>query len=1173
MIQAKKPFVHLRCQSAFSLAESALRMKTIAELAAKDEMPALALTDRNNLFGALEFSETLWKFGVQPIIGVTLAVTPPKEPGEMAHVRAPAPDWLVLHAQNEAGYENLMKLVSRAHLETEAHIAPQVSLEDLFAHSDNLIALTGGLDGGIGRMLLNDKPKGAEAYAQRLKEAFGDRLYIEVSRHGREDERQIERGFIKLAHSLDIPLVATNRCLFEKTSHYEAHDALTCIAAGVVAARQDRPKLTPEYRFKSMRDMQDLFRDLPEALENTIVIAKRCAFKVKMRDPILPNFAQGSGLSESDMLRDKSYEGLRNRLDQYVFTKDMDEAKREEIAKPYWDRLDYELGVIKGMGFPGYFLIVADFIRWSKDQGIPVGPGRGSGAGSLVAWALLITNLDPLEFDLLFERFLNPERVSMPDFDIDFCQDRREEVIRYVQEKYGQDQVAQIITFGKLQARMVLRDVGRVIGMSYGHVDSLCKLVPNNPAKPVTLQEAIDEVPKLAAAQRDDEEARRLIELSLILEGLYRHASTHAAGVVIGDRPLEQLIPLYRDPRSDMPVTQFDMKWVEQAGLVKFDFLGLKTLTVLSNAVAFIAERGIEIDLDYIPLNDKRTYELLSKGESAGVFQLESDGMRSVLTGLKPDRIEDIIALVALYRPGPMDNIPAFIECKHGRKPVVSLHPMLDKILEETQGIAVYQEQVMQIAQTLAGYSLGEADLLRRAMGKKKVAEMDAQRIRFIEGAAKNDVGEAQANSIFDTLAKFAGYGFNKSHAAAYALVAYQTAYLKANYPVEFLAASMNLDLNNTDKLASFVAEAKRIGIPVLSPDINVSQPRFCVETVDEASMSDVRVEARGRAIRYGLAGMKNVGEQAMKAIVEEREKNGPFKSVYTLGERVDPQALNKRMLENMVRGGALDGLNDNRAQTMAAIPLVLRASNEAKSRKESQIVSLFDDEDLSASLPPLPAADPWKPMELLQEEATAFGFYLTAHPLDLHAEDLAAQNVQTAAQLMTDVPQNGGRKGVVAGLITDSYERRTKRGKVFLNVRLTDQSGPYEVSFFSDQIEAVQDLAIQKCPVVLNVSADMMAGGDRVSVTGRSISTLGAQQGAAQPGSCRIDCSANVETVESVKSLLKSLKAGPGSVTLYIRTDEDDEVEIKLPHNVALDASVRSAFASIPGVDQAAFV
>ncbi|MEM1019634.1 MAG: DNA polymerase III subunit alpha, partial [Pseudomonadota bacterium] len=1029
-----QPFIHLRAQSALSLAEGAIHTKRLAELAAEDGMPALAIADRNNLFGALEFSEALWAAGVQPIIGVTLAITPPLEGEEMAHARAPAPDWLVLHAQSEAGYENLLKLVSKAHLETDSTHAPQVTLEDVERHAADIIALSGGMDGAIGKALLNGNPAKAEAYAQRLVAAFGDRFYMELSRHGRPEEEALEAPALELAQQLGIPLIATNRCLFEKTSHYDAHDALTCIAAGIVAARKDRPKLTPEYRFKSMREMQALFEDLPEALENTVNIARRCAFKVQKRAPILPNFASGSGLSEADMLRDKARAGLEGRLNAYVFKPDMDTAQQEAAAKPYYERLDYELGIIEKMGFPGYFLIVADFIQWAKDQDIPVGPGRGSGAGSVVAWALLITNLDPLEFDLLFERFLNPERVSMPDFDIDFCQDRREEVIRYVQEKYGHDQVAQIITFGKLQARMVLRDVGRVIGLSYGQVDGLCKLVPNNPAKPVTLAQAIDMVPKLASAVKDDEN-KKLVELALILEGLYRHASTHAAGVVIGDRPLDKLIPLYRDPRSDMPVTQFDMKWVEQAGLVKFDFLGLKTLTVLSNAVQFIAERGIDIDLDHIPVDDERTYELLSKGESAGIFQLESDGMRSVLTGLKPNRLEDIIALVALYRPGPMDNIPAFINRKHGREEIASLHPMLDSILEETYGIAVYQEQVMQIAQTLAGYSLGEADLLRRAMGKKKVKEMDAQRVRFIEGAAKNDVGEAEANGIFDTLAKFAGYGFNKSHAAAYAVVAYQTAYLKANYPVEFMAASMNLDLNNSDKLASFVTEAKRMGIPILPPDINISEPRFSVEAVDAEMTEGARKEVQGRGIRYGLAAMKNVGEQAMAAIVAERTSGGVFETIYDLGERLDPQALNKRMLENMVRGGALDGLNQNRAQTLEAIPIILRASNEAKARKESQIVSLFDDADLRAAMPPLPDVKAWSPLETLKEEEAAFGYYLTAHPLDLNADDLAAQGVQTAAQLLTDVPPDEGRRGVLAGLIVETYERRSKRGKVFLNV------------------------------------------------------------------------------------------------------------------------------------------
>ncbi|MCF6197771.1 MAG: DNA polymerase III subunit alpha, partial [Emcibacter sp.] len=676
----------------------------------------------------------------------------------------------VLLAQTEAGYKNLMHLVSKAHLDSEPHETPQISLSDLDGHTADIICLSGGPSGPVGKYLQTagaTSRQKADADLKKLIILFPERLYMEIMRHGMALEQQTEAAFIDMAYAHDIPLVATNQVFFPDKKMYQAHDALLCIAEGKYVEQDDRRKLTPEHYFKSAQEMAALFADLPEAINNTVVIAQRCAFKVLEVDPILPGYTDGDK-SEEDALADLSRAGLGLRLINHVYDGEMDAAKQEALAKPYLERLEFELKIIIQMGFPGYFLIVADFIQWSKKNDIPVGPGRGSGAGSVVAWALMITDLDPLRFGLLFERFLNPERVSMPDFDIDFCQDKRDRVIRYVQDKYGHEQVAQIITFGKLQAKAVIRDVGRVLQMPYGQVDRLSKLIPANPANPPTLAEALASEPKLKYERDNDEATAHLIELALQLEGLFRHASTHAAGVVIGDRPLDQLVPLYRDPKSDMPVTQFNMKFVERAGLVKFDFLGLKTLTVLAKAVAHIARRDITVNLEQVPLDDAPSYDLFSSGKTTGVFQLESSGMQNVLTQLKPDTFEDIIAVVALYRPGPMENIPRYIACKHGDEDPDYLHPLLEGILTETYGVIIYQEQVMQIAQILADYSLGEADLLRRAMGKKIAEEMDKQRSRFQEGADKKGVDPKQAASIFDQVAKFAGYGFNKSHAAAY---------------------------------------------------------------------------------------------------------------------------------------------------------------------------------------------------------------------------------------------------------------------------------------------------------------------------------------------------------------------------------------------------------------------
>jgi DNA polymerase-3 subunit alpha len=751
-------FIHLRTHSAYSLSEGALPVKVMAKLAVDARMPALAITDTGNLFGALEFSDALAEKGVQPIIGCGLRcdvdVAAPEASRQATGLkRFPT---LALLAKDEQGYANLMKLSSHAYLHSPDNAEHHVSFDDLSAHHAGLICLTGGPAGPINQALVAGQISLARQRLERLKVLFGDRLYVELQRHGTEEERTAEPLLVELAYELELPLVATNECYFAKPDDYAAHDALICIAEGEVIASDDRRRLTPEHYFKPAAAMAALFADLPEAVANTVEIAQRCAYRVKSRKPILPRFAEGD---EGEELRRLSHAGLQERL----AARGLSEGRS---AEDYVKRLDFELDVIVRMEFPGYFLIVADFIKYAKAHGIPVGPGRGSGAGSMVAYALTITDLDPFRFNLLFERFLNPERVSMPDFDIDFCQDRRDEVISYVQQRHGHDKVAQIITFGKLQARMVTRDVGRVLQMPYGQVDRLSKMIPMNPANPVTLSQAIEAEPRLQEERDRDPMVRQLFEIALKLEGLYRNASTHAAGIVIGDRPLDELVPLYRDPRSAIPATQYNMKYVEKAGLVKFDFLGLKTLTVIDKAQKLIRLREPAFDIDRIPYADKKTYDMLGHGETVGVFQLESSGMRDVLRKMHADCIEDIIAIVALYRPGPMDNIPRFIACKKGEEQPDYLHPLLEPILKETYGIMVYQEQVMQIAQVLSGYSLGEADLLRRAMGKKIKAEMDAQKERFVEGAVKNGVEAERADYIFELVQKFAGYGFNKSHAA-----------------------------------------------------------------------------------------------------------------------------------------------------------------------------------------------------------------------------------------------------------------------------------------------------------------------------------------------------------------------------------------------------------------------
>ncbi len=1150
-------FVHLRVHSAYSLSEGAIPVKELAELCRGNSMPAVAVTDSGNLFGVLEFAEACSKMGVQPIVGCLLGLA---RKGNSANGQARDRDRVLLLVQNEAGYRNLIKLVSKAFLETAGTDPPQVSGPVLAAHSEGLIAFVGASDSPVGRLLAEGQFDAAEMALEHFAQVFPGRLYVEVMRHGLEVEGKIEGRLIDLAYKHNLPLVATNDVYFSDESMFDAHDALICIAEGTYVSEPNRRRFTLDHRFKTAAEMRALFADLPEAVNNTLVIAQRCAFMPQPQAPLLPSYPTQGGRDEGEELRANAREGLTRRLEAQVFTAGVDDETREHFAKPYWQRLDYELDVIIKMGFAGYFLIVADFIQWAKGQGIPVGPGRGSGAGSVVAWALTVTDLDPLRFGLLFERFLNPERVSMPDFDIDFCQERRDEVIRYVQEKYGRDRVAQIITFGTLQARAALRDVGRVLQMPYGQVDRICKLVPYNPANPVSLGEAIEGEPLLQKMRAEDPTVGRLMDIAQKLEGLYRHASTHAAGVVIGDRPLDEIVALYRDPRSDMPVTQFSMKFVEQAGLVKFDFLGLKTLTVLALAQSLVRRRVPDFDIGSIPLDDRPTYDMLTRGDTMGVFQLESSGMRDVLHKLKPDRFEDIIALVALYRPGPMDNIPKYIACKHGEEEPDYMDSSLVEILKETFGVIIYQEQVMQIAQVLSGYTLGGADLLRRAMGKKIRAEMDAQRRDFMAGAVARSVPEARASHIFDHVAKFAGYGFNKSHAAAYALVAYQTAYVKANFPLEFLAASMTYEMGNTDKLNLFRQEIARLGFQLLPPDVNRSGPGFTVE---------------GSAIRYALAAVRNVGEAAMAELVAERDKNGPFKDLSDFARRLDAKVLNKRQLESLTSAGAFDSLEPNRARAFQAAETLIRMAASAQEQHRSGQQSLFGGDAAVSQSVSLPNVADWPANDRLAREFEAIGFYLSAHPLDSYERALRHMGATPSGGLALLVAGGVGRVKL-GGIVVGKQERTSARGNRFAFVQLSDTSGAFEIVVFSELLAVARDLLETGKPVF--ITADARLDGDSVRMTAQAIESLedAAKQTvtdlrialATDPGNALKDLKALIDAQGRGKARIRIVVPTGGNNGGPNSGGPGEETEILLRGGVALTPGVIAAIRALRGIE-----
>ena len=1124
-------YIHLRVHTEYSLLEGATRLKKLPEFCKANDMPAIAVTETNNLFSALEFSVLFKDHGLQPIIGCQIDF---KFTDVVPDRRSPTTAPIVLLAQNELGYKNLMKLSSEMYIQNDDEKV-EISFEQLEKHADGLICLTGGSKGPLGQLILTAQDKAARDLLLKFHDIFSDRLYLELQRHPQgaglpKEENESEPVFINMAYDLNIPLIATNDVYFDNGEMYEAHDALLCIADGVYVDQQEpRRSVTNQHYFKTQEEMATLFADLPEALESTIEVAQRCAFMATCRDPILPLFAS----DEISELHRQAKEGLKNRLSVIPHAAPISE---------YEKRIEFELKIIEQMGFPGYFLIVADFIKWAKEKDIPVGPGRGSGAGSLVAYALTITDLDPLRYNLLFERFLNPDRVSMPDFDIDFCMDRREEVIQYVQERYGHDKVGQIITFGALLSKAAIRDIGRVLQMPYGQVDRLAKLIPIEGVKPLSIEQALAEEPRLKEEAEREEVVDRLLNYGQKVEGLLRNAATHAAGVVISDRPLDELVPVYKDTRSSMPATQFNMKWVEQAGLVKFDFLGLKTLTAIQNAIEIIIASGrslhqaadgrqlfkpinnAENQINTIPLDDKSTYDLYASAKTVAVFQVESSGMMDALKRMKPTCIEDIVALVALYRPGPMENIAAYCDVKNGVKDRVSIHPMIDDILEETQGIIVYQEQVMQIAQTMAGYSLGEADLLRRAMGKKIKAAMDAERPKFEAGSKKNGITAKKASEIFDLLEKFANYGFNKSHAAAYAVVSYQTAWLKTNHPLEFMAGVMNCDIHLTDKLSQYVDEVRKgLKLPFVSPCVNRSQPKFSVME---------------NSLIYGLAGLKNVGLEAMEVLVKVRNKK-IFVNLFDFSKRLDLRKIGKRPLEMLVQAGAFDVLDTNRHRIFKSLDALVAYSAAIHDQKVSKQVSLFGEAGDDLPEPVLSSVSDWLPAERLSREFSAIGFYVTGHPLDDYKSAFKVNDILTIEEVEKKV-LSGPHLVKIAGVVVGRQERKSARGNRFAFVQLSDFTGNFEVTLFADVLEKSRNNLDSGARVILTVEASFE--GEQLKLLCRSVTN--------------IDEAISTDTSHGIKIFVEDTKVLPSLISVLGQASENRKIVSKGPIHLCLISS-----------------
>ena len=1039
-----KEFTHLKIHTQYSICEGALRTADLARYCKENKIKAAGLCDSNNLCGALEFSETLAKTKTQPIIGTQINIHYKNHTGKIP-----------LFAKNLEGYKNLIKLSSKSFLEIEDSEEPHCKIEDIEKYSEGLILLTGTFDGFFGKLFSKNLTDTISLLLAKLKKIYEDNLYIEIQRHNDVGEKLFENFLLNLSKQLDLPIIATHEVFYLDKDMYEAHDAYLCIGEKTYLNVKDRRKYSNQHYLKKSEEMSDLFKDLPDALKNNENFPLRISYRPKNSAPILPNIQTTNSKSIDEILKEESKSGLNDKLKEYVLPelKDNNKIKTEKI---YQDRLDHEISIISKMKYSSYFLIVSDYIKWAKKNDIPVGPGRGSGAGSLVAWSLSITDIDPIKFDLIFERFLNPDRISMPDFDIDFCEEKRDRVFDYLKQKYGKG-VAHIITFGKLKARMAFRDIGRVLGLPYGYVDKLCKMIPFDPSRPLSLEKAIAQEPRIKNEEAKDPKVKKLIEISKKLEGLNRNMATHAAGVVIPEENLVEFIPLYKDSSSNslLPSTQFDMYASENAGLVKFDLLGLKTLTVIYKTLSLLKQRKINLDIKKIKLDDPKIFELLSSGYTVGLFQLESSGMRDALVHMKPNKFEDIIALVALYRPGPMANIPIYNQCKHGEKEPDYLHPKIKKILEPTYGVIIYQEQVMQIAQVLSGFSAGEADILRRAMGKKKRAELEKQKERFVDGAVKNGITRETAIFIFGKIEPFAEYGFNKSHATAYALIAYQTAYLKTYYPNEFISASMSNELSNTDKLSEFFEELKRLKIKIIRPCIN------------ECFADFVPIENK---LFYALGAIKNVGFEAISSLVKEREKNGKFKSVSNFISRVDPKNINKLQLEGLVKAGAFDSIFKNRKNIFNNIPNIIQNSKTLYENKVQNQSSLFSEENDKVSYLLQGKSSPdWSSEETLSKEFESIGFYISNHPLKNYEEALKQYNVKS----FSEFENSNDVESFIAGTVMSVKEKKTAKGSSFAIIKFSDLSKVYELFLFSEILEKNRANLIEGKSFLLTVMKD----------------------------------------------------------------------------------------------------
>jgi DNA polymerase-3 subunit alpha len=1047
MLASDKNFNNIKIHTQYSICEGAIKIDELAEYCKFNKIKSIGLTDSYNLCGALEFSEKLSKVGTHPLIGTQINLRVNNVFGK-----------ITLYATSELGYKNLTKLSSLSYLQNKELGEPAVGVSDLIKNNQDLILLTGNYYNFFGKLFYVNKIKEFEKIITSLKSHFKDRLYFEIQRHGENEEKNFENHLLNYSKVLDIPLIATQEVFYLNHDMHEAHDALICIGEKKFVDDNTRFKYSNQHYFKNDEELLKLYSDIPEALENNYNFHLRFNYKPKKSKPILPLIVNDENNTPEETLTQLAKTGLKKRIENFILKGNTKKAQ-DQIIRIYEDRLSHELNIINSMDYASYFLIVSDYIKWAKKNRIPVGPGRGSGAGSLVAYSLDITDLDPIEFDLIFERFLNPDRISMPDFDIDFCEEKRDLVFEYLKTKY-KDGVAHIITFGKLKARMVLRDVGRVLGLPYGHVDKICKMVPFDPSRPLTLQESIDREPRFKEEVKNNKKVKKLLDLSLKLEGLNRNMATHAAGVVIAGNKLSEQFPLYVDYSSNLilPSTQYDMYSSENAGLVKFDLLGLKTLTVIDKTIKRLKLKNISLDISKIDQKDERVFSLLSTGETTGLFQLESAGMRDSIKQMKPNKFDDIIALVALYRPGPMSNIPIYNDCKNGIKEPDYIHPTLKEILKPTYGIIIYQEQVMQIAQILAGFTAGEADILRRAMGKKKKAELDKQKERFINGAIKNGIAKDVANFVFTKIEPFAQYGFNKSHAAAYALIAYQTAYLKTYHKEDFIAATMSTELTNTSKLREFVEELKRLDIEIIRPSINKSFAEF---------------KALDGKLFYGLGAIKSVGFEAISNIIKERDKNGKYKTFFDFVNRVDAKDVNKLQLEGLVKAGVFDEFDTDRNKILNSIPKIIQQIKNINDDKNNHQSSLFEEQDSSQKLFEFLPIEPWKQKELLTEEFKALGFYLSDHPLNEYEEVFNHLTIIPYKQFY----DNDSNEGVVAGTIMSIQEKKSAKGTPYGIIKFSDKKGEFELFLFAEILVLNRDKLKESESFVLTLQKEKVIG------------------------------------------------------------------------------------------------